>query len=54
VRLERLNEAALFLGLKIPLDGGGACEDVRFSGTYSRSRLLQIENRAKGFYLGTK
>ena len=54
VRLERLYEAALFLGLKVTLDGGGAGENMSSAGTSSRFELLKIENRTKRFYLGAE
>ena len=43
VRLERLNEAALFLGLKITLDCGRAGEGVGFAGTV---RLGLVQDKA--------
>jgi hypothetical protein len=49
VRLKRLNQAAFFLGVKIVLNGGGARECVRSSGSGGGSRLLEIENGAKRF-----
>ena len=54
MRLERLDQAALLLGLKIMLDGRGACEGMGSPQTVSCLELFKIKNRAKRFYLRTK
>src|SRR5580698_3256179 len=47
VRLERLDETALFLGLEISLDGRGAGKTKRSARTGFRFRLLEIKYRTK-------